>query len=245
MKLISLNVESYKHQNRVEDFLTKEAPDVICLQEVQPTLVAFLQKLQYTIVHVPMTLMKNEHGLFVPQGIAIASRSKATFESYYYYTPPGALSIYEQTRRRETSAQIIVWADVSFEGKNYRIGTTHFTWTEDGQNPDEVQINDMLTFSKYIQTQKPHIMCGDFNIPRNYNHLYEPLIQQYTDAVPSQYKSSLDKDLHRVGEDPTKAILFDSFMVDYIFTQKPYTANDVTLEFGISDHAAVMGTIKL
>ena len=66
----------------------------------------------------------------------------------------------------------------------------------------------------------------------------------YTDTIPANYTSSLDKTLHRKGDDPSRAHLFTDFMVDYLFTKPDYQASDVRLEFGISDHAAVVATIS-
>ena len=87
-------------------------------------------------------------------------------------------------------------------------------------------------------------MCGDFNIPRHYNPLYDELTKYYVDNIPLSYISSLDPTLHYAGSHPDKKMLFDSYMVDYIFTQTPYTATDVRLEFSISDHAGVVAHIS-
>ena len=94
-----------------------------------------------------------------------------------------------------------------------------------------------------IDLLDPHVFCGDFNIPRGHNVLYETLTTRYTDSVPATYASSLDKNIHRKGDDISRAHLFTSFMVDYVFTQKPYQAENVRLEFGISDHAAVVADV--
>jgi endonuclease/exonuclease/phosphatase family metal-dependent hydrolase len=49
---------------------------------------------------------------------------------------------------------------------------------------------------------------------------------------------------HRIGHLPEKQNLFTDYMVDYVFTQAPYTAHDVELVFDLSDHAAVVATIS-
>jgi endonuclease/exonuclease/phosphatase family metal-dependent hydrolase len=129
------------------------------------------------------------------------------------------------------------------EDVQYSIGTTHFTWTPDGDKPGFGQRADMKVFMEIVKKLPSHIMCGDFNIPRHHNALYENLTEIYTDTIPEKYKSSLDKTLHRIGHLPEKQTLFNDYMVDYVFTQPPYKASDVHLEFKLSDHAAVVATI--
>jgi hypothetical protein len=83
------------------------------------------------------------------------------------------------------------------------------------------------------------------NMPRGYNANYEHFIKRYIDTIPKQYMSSLDRNLHRLGSDPDlKSPMFESYMVDYIFSQPPYIVEDVLLHFGVSDHAGVTAIIK-
>ena len=81
------------------------------------------------------------------------------------------------------------------------------------------------------------------NIPRHHNFLYEKFLEQYKDNIPAEYKSSLDKSMHLFGNDSEKNVLFTDYMVDYIFSQAPYRVQNVRLEFGISDHAAVIADV--
>jgi hypothetical protein len=62
--------------------------------------------------------------------------------------------------------------------------------------------------------------------------------------VPAHYRSSLDNNLHRLAEKPELAHLFTDYMVDYLLVQPPYHAHDVRLEFGVSDHAAIIATLS-
>jgi endonuclease/exonuclease/phosphatase family metal-dependent hydrolase len=125
----------------------------------------------------------------------------------------------------------------------YLVYTTHFTWTEDGETPSQEQIESMNALLTHTQTLEPHLLCGDFNIPRNINYLYKNLVGEYVDNIPAQYVSSLDKDLHRLKDNMEKKRVLDTFMVDYVFSQHPYKVSDVRLEFDLSDHAAVVGTV--
>jgi len=48
-----------------------------------------------------------------------------------------------------------------------------------------------------------------------------------------------------MGEVASRAHLFTHFMVDYIFIQPPYRAENVEFIFGVSDHAAVVAEVFL
>ena len=125
----------------------------------------------------------------------------------------------------------------------YAIATTHFTWAPNGNISTDAQHMDMDAFLFHMEKYKPHVMCGDFNIPRGHNDLYDKLLIAYKDAVPELYATSLDAEFHRLRLDQDRKVLLERYMVDYILTQEPYRAEDVRLQFGVSDHAAVIATI--
>ncbi len=244
MKLISLNIEGKKHFDRVLPFLEQECPDVFCLQEVFEDDLELFTELGYEKIFLPMTLESVNENL-IAIGIAIFVRGNTHTSDTFYYTPPSnELPLFSKDDIPNTIACGVIITNVCFKQTTYSIATTHFTWTPDGAYPGPAQITNMETFLSSITSLHPHVMCGDFNIPRNINPLYIPLCQHYTDAIPLRYRSSMDKNLHRLGNDVDKEIIFNSFMVDYIFTQEPYLVNDVRLQFGVSDHAAVIGHIS-
>jgi endonuclease/exonuclease/phosphatase family metal-dependent hydrolase len=243
MKLITINAEGEKHLGRILPFIEREAPDVVCLQEIFEIHLHHFESLGYTTTFVPM-VRKMLDGVNTNLGIVICSRLEVKdIRPIYFHDMSGEIHDYDTEHKVLAVNNASLMVTVTCDEKEYRMGTTHFTWTPDGKNPSESQVRDMDTFCTLLKTEKPHIMCGDFNIPRNINPLYPKLTEYYTDTVPLSYASSLDKDIHRCGNDPLKQHMFTSFMVDYIFTQPPYIASDVHLQFGISDHASVIATI--
>lgn len=244
MKLISLNIEGNIHFDRIIPFLENERPDVICVQEIFEADMERFTALGYTGTFLPMT-QKDLNGTLSLLGIASFSRTEhTTTQSFYYSEPNKGIPIFNKNDIPNSVAYGVILADVSIDGQTFTIGTTHFTWTPNGENPGPEQQTYIKTFIAEMENKKPHVMCGDFNIPRHKSALYPKLIESYTDAVPAHYTSSLDKNIHRLGDSPDAARLFEEFMVDYVFTQSPYVASDVRLEFGISDHAAVVATIE-
>jgi endonuclease/exonuclease/phosphatase family metal-dependent hydrolase len=246
MKLISVNIEGAAHLHTVVPFLEREQADVVCLQEVFEDTASTLAGETYVHAFLPMAL-KERGGELVVTGVALLVRNTlgATFESLYYHTTPGELCVLERDDQEHTVRHGIVFASIREREKTYLIGTTHFTWVNRGEIVSTVQEQHMENLLKLMAQKPPHVLCGDFNIPRHHNYLYEKLTEHYRDEIPVTHASSLDKKLHRHGADPNKAHLFNQFMVDYIFSQPPYKITNVRLEFDISDHAAVIGKVSM
>ena len=239
LKLISVNIETNKHYKTILPFLDKENADVICLQEVPELFAQELQTRGYHTAYAPM-LLKDIDGINMSVGVMIASKYPFTHKAIYYHQNEASLKIY--TREEETRAVPYLFADIAVLGVTYCIATTHMVDTENGKE-DDFQIlltEKMLTL---LTQEHKHTICGDFNMPRGYNRLYEKMTTQYQDSIPFHYQSSLDRNIHRLGQVKIDEPIFDKYMVDYIFTQAPYQASDVRLQFGVSDHAAVIATL--
>lgn len=240
MKLISLNMEGERHVEHILPFLAAEAADVVCLMESPQLFQHHLNVLGYQTSFVP-NLIRERRGLTLTEGLTFASRTPHTTSVEYYHGTPEMVSVYQG--KEETVANPVLIGRIDAADGPFTIATTHVMVTKHGL-PDEHQRTGIGRLLQLMQTYEPHVLCGDFNMPRGYNELYEEVTQRYHDAVPPEYASSLDRDLHRLGNDPHLTDpIFDAFMVDYVFTQPPYTADDVSLRFGVSDHAAVVAHV--
>lgn len=244
MKIVSVNIERERHLHLVLPFIEREEPNVLCLQEVCENNLNLFANLGYTGEFLPETIHLID-GVPVPNGTALLARSPfLDFQSYYYHGSKEDVCDLNGNDVVGTQQKAVLVADINIDGTPYKIGTTHFTWTPDGKTPNNAQIEDMEKFLSWTTALGPHIMCGDFNIPRHYNPLYERLLEHYTDNIPPSYSGSLDPNLHKLGKIPELKHLLDIYMVDYMFTQTPYKALNVRLEFGLSDHAGIVATIK-
>jgi exonuclease III len=241
MKIVSLNIEGRKHLDKVVTFLERERADIICLLEAPEDITDWLSTRGYQFTFAPKCLRTQDGDVFL-EGIIFASKIAHEKEIIHYYVPDTGINIveFDIERKRATQRHFVLLAEL----EGLYIGVTHFTWNPKGEKADKNQTDDMNNMLDKLAGKPPHILCGDFNIPRHQNKLYENLTAVYTDNIPPSYHSSLDKNLHRFGATPSLQKLFDSFMVDYLFSQPGYTVSDVKLEFGISDHAAVIGTIS-
>lgn len=240
MQFLSLNVEGLRHTADVQQLIADKSPDIICLQEVPEALVQALRTQAYHVTFEPLTI-RTQDGEQFPEGILIASRIPHTATTYFYHMAADTLQEFDKSHYRETMRKAVLMA----ECEGFKIGTTHFTWTLNGETADEFQRTDFAALAPYIDTLPAHILCGDLNIPRFHNELYSELVARYTDAIPLIYHSSLDPAHHRCGADPTKQHLFTDFMVDYLLTQPPFSAEAVELIFGVSDHAAISALLTI
>ncbi len=247
MKLITVNIEGEKQLETVLPFISTELPDVLCIQEMCDVDVQKFEALGYTIKFVPATI-RSTPTTHRTEGIALGVRNKTSLmlgtRIYHLIDPTGAIREFNRHDEDHGFNNPCLMADISYEGSDYRIGTTHFVWTPHGPTPTDTQHTAMKVLLNYMQNEHAHVLCGDFNIPRNLNPLYDVLVNEYTDAIPKKYTSSLDGSLHRLRDYPEHRDIFTSYMVDYVFTKAPFFATDVRLVFGVSDHAAVVATIN-
>lgn len=244
MKLITLNVEIDRHYDTVWPFLDTESPDVICLQEATDIYINGLIERGYHVASLPRVKKLSLVGDELVDSVLIATKRPHKADTWHYYHPGGELQLENKADRRETNRQGLVAATFTDEtGTSYTVLTTHFTLGLDDATASHEQEEDMEKLLKYTNSLSPHIFAADLNIPRQHNALYSSLIARYIDAIPPHEPTSMDRDFHTLGSDPEKSFIFDSCMVDYILTQPQYKARNVRLQFGISDHAAVIADI--
>ncbi len=244
MKLISLNVEGPTYVDKVLPFLLSESPDVVCLQEATVEYEAFLRAHGYRVVMEPRCI-REHNGVSFIDGVMLASRLPMTAEVFCYHDTGTGIEreYFDEVTGQFNSRRHIVMGTITDGVREYHIGTTHFTWTKNGDIPCQAQQLNMQNFMEIVSGLPPHIMCGDFNIPRRYNQLYDVLTSVYQDNIPTSCTTSLDKLHHRLKDMPEKVGLLERYMVDYVFSQPPYTVTEVRQVFGVSDHAATVALV--
>jgi endonuclease/exonuclease/phosphatase family metal-dependent hydrolase len=246
LKLVTANIEGDLHLDLVRPFLLGQNPDIVCLQEVFEQDVPDLLGEGYQSAFLPMCLKVNRNGESAPWGVAIASRRPviATHQKYYR-RPVDHIIAYDHRNKRDTLSYGYVSMRIDVDGLPITVITTHFTWSPDGL-ADANQDADLAALLKVLASEPPHILCGDFNIPRRQNRLYGTLTEHYTDHVPQDIASSLHVPFHNARHKPGVAEKLATLMVDYIFsTPNSYRVADVALHGGISDHCAISAKVRL
>lgn len=238
LKLVSLNIEKDKHLDLVIPFLQAHKPDVFCVQELyESSIPVIAEALPGSVyVYVPMTRRPKESPPQM-QGVAIFSRFPVKAQDVRYYVgAPGQVpdSDDNDPATYNANSRPLVLCDVEKDGTTFRVCTTHFTWTPDGE-PTGEQRNDMWALLRILEPVNDLILCGDFNVPRG-GELFGMLAARYKDNVPPQYTTSIDGDLHKRGQ--------LNRMVDGIFSTSAYTVSDVEMISGVSDHYALTAEIS-
>ena len=251
MKLISLNIEGGKHWELINPFLEAERPDVLCLQELFESDAASLAaRLGMHYAFAPMTIWEYNRPGVQPSwqkfGVGIFSRTPMrNIHTKDYYSPSAELRRLDDATmetERTTMRQVLFCADMECGGTAYTIATTHFTWSPEGL-PNGYQRQDADALLALLEGIPNVVLCGDFNIPRSINDLYERFATKYKDAIPAAYASSMDIERHRARIDPVSRERLARCMVDYLFLTKAHRAKNVRLQCGISDHCAIVGTV--
>lgn len=237
-------MEGEKHFPKILSLINTEHPDVICLQECPESFQTNIQALGYTTNFLAMCF-DIQNDVAYCEGLLFASKLPFHAIHKYYYQPDRTLPTQPVPTIKSQQHHGYIFGSIECAGELYNIATTHVMVTPDGM-PTEHQAQGVKKLLSQVASEKPHIICGDFNIPRGINPLYEDLTKIYADAIPLEYASSLDRNIHRLGKNQNlNAPIFDTYMVDYLFAKPEYTILDVRLQFGVSDHAAVVGNIKM
>jgi len=226
IKLITLNVEQSNHLDKFVPFLKEESPDIVCLQEVMKADVSFIKnELKMEGVFFPTS---NKDGI---EGTLLLTKLPCSPIQAQYYFGEGKVPVYTDPYSKE---RVLLYTTVENQGKKFVIGTTHFSWTPDG-DADELQWRDFHSLMKILKTFDNLILCGDFNAPRG-REMFTEFTKHFKDNLPPEIESTIDPDLHRA-----KGL---SLAVDTIFSTPHYLVRDVKVVSGVSDHKAVVGYVE-
>jgi endonuclease/exonuclease/phosphatase family metal-dependent hydrolase len=250
LSLVSVNIEGRMHLDRIRALVAKENPDVLCLQELcEPDLPGFAEAVEGTGYFMPMMhlagTLRIAHGQGpVVLGVGIVSRYPILRHAiYYYHRASDATPEFDNgtaERKHATQNLGVLLVEIEKEGVRYCVATTHFTWTPDGE-ADDFQRADARKLIEVLDGEKEFVLCGDFNAPRG-KETYALFAEHWTNTIPPEYRTSIDVALHRSGTVNPED--FADLMVDHLFTTPSYAAHDVRLQFGVSDHAAIVASIE-
>lgn len=239
LKLISLNIEGDNHYERIFPFFDSENPDVICLQEFyQVDIPLFEQKLGMQVLFLPLSNVTAENpyrkALKGIEGVGILTKLPVKQSgSFYYESVPADDTIRDSSPGGERRG--LLYTEVIKDDQTYKVATTHFTWSPNASVTD-LQRGDLASLLPKLEPLGDIVLCGDFNAPRG-TEIFDSLASIYTDNIPKDVVTSLDKTIHRAGGK------LPDVVVDALFT-KGYTASNVRVIPGKSDHCAIVGEIE-
>ena len=172
MKIISLNIEMFKHYDLVLPFLKKENADVVCLQELLETdfekfqtelgMQGFYKPIEYIYADAYGGPQNIRHG----EAIFAKNLSDTKFV-YYVGSAENIAHSFEEYFADEKlrDNRVLLSAKVMHDGKEYQVLNTHFTLTEMGA-ATPIQLGDL---------------------------------DKLKDNIPAHYTTSLDMNIHKRG----------------------------------------------
>lgn len=243
LKIISLNIEGNRHLDLVQDFLQREQPDIVCLQEVFEVHVTELAEATgMKPFYTPMSnvVFPSIHAdPFGHWGLLQLIHPQLDIQEQkaeYYVGDEKNIPVFFENENPNSINRAVLWSRVASQTGGATVATTHFTWSPNGQTTEE-QLRDFAAMEKILDTLPPHLLCGDFNAPRG-REIYTKLSQKYRDNIPTHITSTIDSNFHKSGRKI-------EFVVDGMFTSPGVSVTDVQVQDGVSDHCALLAELQL
>lgn len=237
LKLITLNIEGDKHLGDVENFLSEQKADIVCLQEVFAADVARLEVAaagRATFAPMQVVDVENQYNI-APRGewglAMITPHDHLPVMSYYYRGRPDVLPSFSDPLSANRMLQATA---IDFGKEKFTIAHTHFTWSAQGKASDE-QKQDLIKLKEILNGFEDLILCGDFNAPRG-EDIYLSLSAPYQDALPPEVTTTIDSDRHYAG-----AL---ELVVDHVFYTPLYQLRNIQVHSGVSDHMAIVAEFE-
>ncbi|WP_116807192.1 endonuclease/exonuclease/phosphatase family protein [Steroidobacter cummioxidans] len=236
LKLLTLNIEHDRHLDRVAQTIGTHLPDVVCLQEVFEKDCAKLAAVgSYQVKYAISTLMpEGEAGNTSPRswGVAVLTRVPVLNQTVIYYADDPRIRIFNEPN---DPRRMLVMTELQHDGRLYRFGTTHFTWSMAGATTDE-QLADFARLKQALRSYSDYLLCGDFNAPRG-GELFSKFTDELglVDHLPADVTTTIDPKFHYAG-----AL---ELAVDTIFSTPEYAVTEVQVLEGISDHKGILAQV--
>jgi endonuclease/exonuclease/phosphatase family metal-dependent hydrolase len=232
IKLLTLNIQEDRHLDRVCAAIAEHRPDIVCLQEVLEPACARLAATGPYDVRFASSGRLPKHGEEYNWGVAVLSRVPVRSQTASYYADDLQFRV---LREPNDPRRVVVVTELEHQGQPYRIATTHFTWSPDGQI-NEAQRADFSRLEQVLAPYPDYLLCGDFNAPRG-REMFSKFVDQLglIDHLPTDVTSTLDPQFHRA---PSLKLV-----VDTIFSTRHYRLTDVRVLEGISDHKGIVALV--
>lgn len=237
LKLLTLNIQHDRHLDRVAQVIATHLPDIVCLQEIFEKDCAKLAAVGgYRVKYAISALMpEGEEGNSSPRswGVAVLTRVPVREQTVAYYADDPRIRIFKEPN---DPRRMVVMSELEHDGRNYKIGTTHFTWSVKGAATDE-QREDFARLKQVLLPYPDYVLCGDFNAPRG-GEMFSKFTDELglIDHLPPHITTTIDPQFHYAG-----AL---ELAVDNIFSTPEYRVSEVQVLDGISDHKGILGVVE-
>jgi endonuclease/exonuclease/phosphatase family metal-dependent hydrolase len=234
LNIVSLNIESDRHFDRIIPFLNQQKAEVVLLQEVLEKDIAYLEEalgmksVFAPILHWGSNELNYKLGMATFSNLPIVSQFVDYYRGHHDNLPlltPGEAG---------KVPRAVLTTNISKGDELFCLANTHFTWTPDGK-PNEYQYEDIENLLLCLQKIPNFILCGDFNAPRG-THIFNILASKYKDNIPAHITTTLDQNLHKA-----KGL---QLVVDGLFTTPAYEVESIEVVDNVSDHCAIVAKVQ-
>lgn len=248
VKVIQLNIWRGTLLNNAIEFLKKENPDIILLQEVYSTDLPGMPITHRLFSYLSGKFPEYE-GLYGPaftdttklgdieSGNAIFSKFKITDSKNTFFDEPYRTFDEQDQTDFSHNPQTILRATLDVEGVEVNAFSVHGIWGQDGEdNPRRMEMGDIIISE--IKDKQNVIMGGDFNIQPHTETIKS--IEKYVDSV---FKDSLTRTFNlKYKTDGGYA----TAAVDMMFTSSEIKVIDKKcLDIQVSDHLPLVVELEV
>ncbi len=234
MKMLQINIEGRKHLDTVDDFIVRENPDVVCMQEVVATdFQAFKTKYNMDGIHVPMYVFDTS-----TCGIALLTKNKIQSSNIEYYLKPTTDAVIQDAQIKPIMSDAhcaLLSAEIVNNNQVHNVIVTHFPVHYPGHEVSDFQRECFKKMNIFLKQKKDFILAGDTNSPRG-TEIFDTLARDYKDNIPQDAVTTIDEKLHRAG--------FLPYVVDCMFTTPEYKVTNIKLVNSVSDHLGIVAEIE-
>ena len=246
LKVIQLNLFKGKFLDSAIEFLKRENPDFITMQEVTAGAVNFYEKKDADLFEI----LKKELGMtgIFHSDIKLSDEPSVKFGNAVFskwpileskvvplnYLGPITLSEFKDTNVWARFSRHMLDATVDVEGFRLHVISVHGRRVAPPADDDE-NVRQARLMAKYIKSlgEKPFIIGGDFNMPPDSEVIRIVSAVARNLMVGKPISQTLNPRVHELGE--------KGYLVDYIFTSHHFRPTDVSIpDIDVSDHLPVV-----
>ncbi len=253
IKLITLNVcKQINIQDKAIDFINKENPDVVLLQEMYNgedpklelryrTLKEFRNnlKLPYWKFAKNFRDITSKDHVDAEQGNAILSRfSIVDFKNMHFDIQYTTLYDYEDQGNYSQLPQNMLYAKLDLERVFLNVYSVHGPWDLDGKRDSKRRLRMSEMIVKEIKNKQNVIIAGDFNVRPETKTIYN--IEKYLKNV---FKDELETTFNMKRKDNPG---YSTAVVDMIFvSQNIKVVDHYCPQVDISDHLPLVAVLEI
>ena len=220
--------------DQVVDFIKKEEPDIMALQEVRAE-DAFPD---FSYTHFAPEFYHHIDGGRFLTGNAVFSKYPITSSSYSHYFEPLGEGYEDRPQMYPVLPRNLQHVQLDVGGKLLNVFNTHGVWGQDGKDTERrLAVSEKIMAA--TEGKNSTVLCGDFNVSENTRTMLR-LEDRFVNVFKNERTTSFN--VRRKNPPGTYA----TTVVDFLFvTPDIKILSHVSLDIDISDHFPLIATLQI